>query len=258
VPRYARRRGLFGGHVAALALRAAGSTLPDGDPAPVAHALHAQFLRQGTAEEPVELRVERVRDGRSFHSRSVEAVQSDRVLFAGSCSFHRPPPGPLPAYAVPAAPDAPDPDDPAPPPPPALRSMVFDWEAPFEIRWLGVPLDGGPFSPTTRFWARCRTPIGDDPLVRSAALVYLSDMRNGTATAGAVAGGDVRRIPGITSLDHSLWLHRDGRLDDWLLADIRPLANAAGRGLVLGTLHDRDGALLCTWAQELLAVVDPA
>ena len=234
---------LFGGQVAAQALYAAAMTVAD-DRRP--HSLHGYFLRPGQIDHPVILQVARDRDGRSYSSRHVVALQRGEAIFTLSASFHIEEPGV----------EFQQPRDPAIPLPEELPEAVLGQVGPeqalvFEVRVdtsraNPVP-DGDRFSGMARFWARARTRIGQNPLDHACALAYLSDMGTGFAdrpVPGMQAGG--------ATLDHGLYFHREMNLDDWVLVDLRPLAATGARGLYIGFVHDIAGTLLATLTQEMV------
>jgi acyl-CoA thioesterase-2 len=229
---------LFGGLVVAQALRAATLTV---DREGRAHALHASFVLAGEGAEPIRYEVERTRDGRSFATRRVVARQSRGVVLVLTAGFHADEPGPdyeLPVSSSPV------------PGPEGLAVGRYDspW---FESR--DVPVDTASSPPhLRRAWFRARWPLPDDADLHDQALAYLSD--HGPTRAVREPHAD---RPGVdrrmsVSLDHSVWFHRRGRADGWLLSELAPVATGAGRGLALGTIRDQGGVLLATVAQEAL------
>ncbi|MCU1594531.1 MAG: Choloyl-CoA hydrolase [Frankiales bacterium] len=222
---------LYGGQVAAQALRAAGLTVPEGR-AP--HSLHGYFLRSGDAERPTIFRVDRDRDGRSFSGRRVVAVQDGEVLFNMSCSFHTVEPGPeVQSHPLPEAGD-----------PAALPVVLLPRLFSIESRQAPQPVADTPWP--TRFWSRLTVTAPDDPLIHACVLTYLSDISSGLAglpQAGQQAG---------PSLDHAVWFHRPARLDDWVLMDLVPQSTSGGRGWYTGSIYDQTGTLLASVAQESL------
>jgi acyl-CoA thioesterase-2 len=222
---------LYGGQVAAQALRAAAHTVP-ADRLP--HSLHCYFVRAGDPGRATEYRVERDRDGRSFSSRRVVATQDGRLIFTLSCSFAVPLTGP--EQDVDGVPDAESPELSRP----AELTHLFSLEGALPTQ----PFPDGAWP--TRVWARSTVALPDDPLVHACVLTYLSDLFTGTAGLD-----DVGEL-GTTSLDHAVWFHRAIRLDDWVLMDLVPHAGAAGRGWYTGTVHDASGQLAASLAQEIL------
>jgi acyl-CoA thioesterase II len=250
---------LFGGALVAQALRAAAAST---DPEKHPHSLHATFVRAGQAGDGVEFQVTRTRDGRSFSTRQVTVWQGERVLATATASFHRDEPGA--EYQSPAGGPVPCPDDEilaarAASGPSALGIDVVDVGEPGELRYLA--------------WARSQQPLPADRVLHACAMAYASDSGapGVAATAiGLLAGGpDVprgarapdttprgrlqHRDPSMTaSLDHAIWFHRAGRCDDWFLVSAVPLSTAGSRGLVLGSVRDRNGRHLASFTQEML------
>ena len=233
---------LFGGQVAAQALRAAILTVePDRAP----HSLHGYFLRRGTSARPLLLQVHRDRDGGSFSARRVLAVQNGEVIFSAAASFHVREDSP--EFQVASPEDAPDPDDPdlgyeesgGPGQFFEMRSVV----SPRRLRQMGF---------TRRLWTRARVALPDDDGLHACALTYATDFGSGFAEL---------EIPGLApagpSLDHCIWFHHPIRLNDWVFIDLWPLRASGGRGTYMGTVHDRAGALGCVLTQEALLRMPP-
>ena len=232
---------LFGGQVAAQALAAAARTVGADRPA---HSVHCSFLGQGRPDRPIELSVERVRDGRSFTNREVVAGQDGRHILTLVASFHAGEPGPDVAAPVPS--DSPDPDEIV-----ELDTRVAPvWGPHFDLRVLPVARELAPFAPAIRFWARSVETLPEDPVIGACALVDVTDMHS--ARAAAVITGEQELQGPLTSLDHCVWLHRPAAPNAWFLVDARPVSTASSRGLVLGTVHTRSGVHVATFAQEVL------
>ena len=222
---------LYGGQVAAQALRAAGLTAgPDRLP----HSLHGYFLRSGDASRPTVFRVHRDRDGRSFSARRVVALQGGEVIFNMSASFHTAESGQ--DEQVVRMPEVPAPQDCDPWTFPRLFSMAGRRPPqPYpDHRW------------PTRAWGRCTAGLGDDRLLHACVLTYLSDMLSGLTP---LERGEGRSG---SSLDHAVWFHRPARLDEWVLMDLVPHSVAAGRGWYTGSLFAPDGTLVASLTQETL------
>ncbi len=236
---------VFGGQVAAQAVRAALNTVPEDRPI---HSIHAYFLRPGRPGEPIFMHVERPRDGKSFTSRRVKAVQGREVIFDMISSFHRIEDGP--EYNVPIADDVPSPDD-APEPQGMfgrMRSLM-----PFDMRELGPtePVNGI-YRSTRRAWFKTAGKLPDDPALHACVLSFASDMGVVSAARVPVAGeNEWERFMGA-SLDHAVWFHRPIRADEWILFDLRTVSSSGARGLAAGTMHSRDGVLGVSVAQEAL------
>jgi acyl-CoA thioesterase-2 len=211
------------------------------------HSLHAYFLLGGKPGVPIDYHIERVRDGRSFTTRVVKAVQDTAVIFDMSASFHKLEDGPT--YQLPL-PDVPGPDS----------DVTYDpgfgrWvrrRLPFEFRELGPtePVDGV-WRSTRRVWMRTVGRLPDDPAVHACLLAFVSDMGMVFAARAPFEDSGWERIMGA-SLDHAMWFHRPIRLDDWVYYDQWAIANAGARGLAQGTMHAQDGTLGVTIAQEAL------
>lgn len=242
---------LFGGMVAAQSVVAASRTVAEGRPL---HSLHAYFLRPGRHDAPIRFAVDRIRDGRSFHTRRVVAQQGGEAIFNLSCSFARPEEGISHQEPMPEA-----------PPPETLE----DWEvlrarvvgnpgamrdSAVEVR-LGDAYDWGDpdatYPPRQRNWVRVRGALPDDPLVHTAVLVYATD-RTLLSTAARPHGLPWGRRM-AASLDHAVWIHRHVPIDTgWLLyASESPAAHAA-RGVIFGGLFTADGVRIASVAQEAL------
>jgi acyl-CoA thioesterase-2 len=222
----------FGGQVAAQALAAASRTAPEGF---LPHSLHAYFLREADPGRPIELAVERTREGRSFCTRQVSATQSGRAVFTMLASFHVGDDGPerVDVRAV-----APHPDDfPDDEPFLGFRENWSDWD----IR--RVPGHDGP---TKQLWLRYREPLGDDPLLQTLALTYLTDL---TLLGVAITGQHHDEVQ-MASLDHAIWFQRPARVDDWLLFDQHSPCTGGGRALTEGRLYDLSGRLVASVVQE--------
>ncbi|MBV9484876.1 MAG: thioesterase family protein [Frankiaceae bacterium] len=234
---------LFGGQVAAHALRAAIATV-DAEHAP--HSLHAYFLRPGKNDASTTLRVERLRDGRSFSTRTVVACQDDEPIFTVTASFHKDEPGG--DFATPIATDVPGPDDLADSQTELSRTLWGE-DSPFER--LEVPeYSHTRQSPTPRraMWIRSRAALPDDPGLHACVITFLSDMGVLAAVRAARSGSE--RPAMAASLDHAVWFHRPARADEWLLFDVAARSSASSRGLGIGTMHTLGGVHAVTVGQE--------
>jgi acyl-CoA thioesterase-2 len=237
---------IFGGTVLGQAALAAGRTAPD----PTLHSLHAYFLRGGKPDAPIEYRVERVRDGRTFTARRVLARQEGVAICDATMSFVHPEDG---IEHQDPAPDIPGPEGlqdvrlAHPQPDGTLWPLgPIEWRTP---KWFDGAAAPGE-EPVIREWLRFRAPLPDDPVLHQAALVWASDL-------GSFAGIEVRygwdgvfEHRGSASLDHAIWIHRRVRWDGWLMMVTRSPVAAAGRAHSLRQFYTRDGVQIATMAQE--------
>jgi acyl-CoA thioesterase-2 len=238
---------VFGGQVAGQALVAAGRTVPEER---AVHSLHAYFIRPGDPEVPIVYTVDRTRDGRSFSTRRVTAIQHGQAIFTLSASFHRHEAGL--EHQVPM-PEAPDPES----LPERSRGL-----RPVEIRYAGRPpwarTDGQAGEPRSMVWMRARDTLPDDPLVHVCAVAYASDMS--LLDSVLLAHGLSWDAEGLTaaSLDHAMWFHGPFRADEWLLYAQESPAASGARGLAQGRIFRRDGRLIASVVQEGLIRWTPA
>ena len=224
---------LYGGQVAAQALRAAAATVePDRTP----HSLHGYFLRAGRADLPTILHVDRDRDGRSFSARHVNAVQEGKVIFSALASFQADEPS-IDVQMPSLPPDAGDPEA-MPESARAGHNLLLD------MRFFHSGEDEQ--MRANRFWARPRGALPDDPVTRACVLTYVSDL--GWAFDEIDADGPL----GGPSLDHAVWLQRPVDVTEWMFLELRPVSVAGARGVFTGTIHTRDGRLAAYLTQEAL------
>jgi acyl-CoA thioesterase II len=256
-PEGERRQRVFGGQVAGQALVAAGRTVPADRPV---HSLHAYFIRPGDPTVPLIYLVDRVRDGRSFTTRRVSAVQHGKTIFTLSASFHHPEPGVEHAQPMP---DVPAPET-LPTAAERLRKHFGDSAAdrslasfanPIDIRYLGPLTLEAAQDPALRVtesmaWIRADGDLPDDELLHVCLVTYASDM---TLLDSVLLANGLSWFDGRTtgaSLDHAMWFHRPFRADRWLLyVQDSPTAGGA-RGLARGELYTRDGQLAVSVVQE--------
>ncbi|HEY0452622.1 acyl-CoA thioesterase II [Actinophytocola sp.] len=251
---------VFGGQVAGQALVAAGRTVPSSRKV---HSLHAYFIRPGDPSIPIVYEVDRIRDGRSFTTRRVIAIQRGKAIFALSASFHEPESGVEHAEPMP---DVPSPES------LPTRAETMDKFAdklgefaklprPIDVRYVTVPpwelRERGPSEARSQVWMRADGRLPDDELLHVCVLTYASDMTlldSILVRHGAYWGLD--NVLGA-SLDHALWFHRPFRADEWFLYDcVSPSASGA-RGLATGRFFAADGTLIATVVQEgLLRILD--
>ena len=255
------RQRVFGGQVAGQALVAAARTV--GGDRPV-HSLHAYFLRPGDPTVPILYEVDRIRDGRSFTTRRVVAIQHGKAIFNLQASFHTvevgldhqvpmpevPPPTSLPTFAERYAPYA---------------ERMGDWmrrPRPIDTRHLdpvrvgddGVELEEPRLGQSV--WLRADGTLPDDPVLHACIVTYASDM---TLLDTTVLPHGLSWQQGnlmMASLDHAMWFHRPFRADDWLLYELDTPSTSAARGLANGSIFTADGALVVSVVQEgLIRVV---
>ena len=246
---------VYGGQVLGQALVAAVRTVSE--PRSV-HSLHGYFLLGGDPGHPIIYEVERTRDGSSFATRNVKAIQHGRAIFTMSVSFHKDEGGY--EHNLPM-PDVPQPED--LPTEAELKELVFEhlpanmrayWERerPIELR----PVDLGRYlrreetAPVQYTWMRANGTLPDDPKLHQCVLAYASDFT--LLDTALVPHGKLLFDTDIqlASLDHAMWFHRPFRADDWLLyAQDSPAASGARR-FCRGRIYTRDGVLVASAAQE--------
>lgn len=229
---YADPYGLYGGQVAAQALRAAAKTVPPGRQP---HSLHGYFLSRGDPARRVLLMVNRDRDGRSYSNRRVIAVQNGVVIFNMAASFHVTEEGP--DYQAHEMPNVPGPE--------GLPDLTV------RTRMLGIDIrvppqpDPGQEWPS-RVWMRTRESLASET-EQACALTYVSDMFTGLASVPGIS-----QVGPVTSIDHAVWFHRQASLGEWVLMDLLPESTSGGRGMYTGRIFTAGGALAAGIAQESL------
>ncbi|MEU1086083.1 acyl-CoA thioesterase II [Streptomyces sp. NPDC005576] len=250
---------VFGGQVAAQALVAAGRTVPDDCGA---HSLHSYFLRMGDPGAPIVYNVDRIRDGRSFTTRRVVAVQHGQPIFHLTASFQ--------TYEEGLEHQAPMPDAPDPETLPTAAEMMpryagrftdpgmidrlLEARAAVDLRYVEAPpfaTAGLPREPRSQVWFRTRGKLADDPLLHVCLATYVSDMTllDSVLLAHGRGGWAVGDVVGA-SLDHAMWFHRPFRADEWLLYDQESPTSSGGRGLGQARIWTQDGRLAITVIQE--------
>jgi acyl-CoA thioesterase-2 len=254
------RQRVFGGQVAGQALVAATRTV---DADRFVHSLHAYFLRPGDPTVPILYEVDRIRDGRSFTTRRVVAIQHGRAIFNLQASFHVLEEGPN--FQVSAPHDVPDPDN-----LPDFKTRMapykermgewYDRPRPIDLRYV----DSDPFSrqgnPSEgqRVWLRADGKLGDDPTLHACIVTYASDMTLLDTTVLPFGMSWESQKLQMASLDHAMWFHRPFRADEWLLYDQQSISTGAARGLAGGAIFTRDGRLAVSVVQEGLVRVGQA
>jgi acyl-CoA thioesterase-2 len=248
-------RRIYGGQVLAQALVAAQRTVEPDRPI---HSMHGYFILPGDLASPVVYFVDRLRDGGSFTTRRVTAIQHGNAIFNLSASFHRREDGLEHQIDMP---DVPPPEDlrdeldivreHADQLPHGLREVATQ-DRPLDFRPVGgdYALGRGPTEPRRMMWVKTTTPIDDDPMHHRAVLAYASDY--GLLVTSMRPHGRSARDPDmmVASLDHSLWFHADFRVDEWLLYVVDSPVSGGGRGFARGTYFTRDGKLVASTAQE--------
>ena len=234
---------VFGGQVAGQALVAAGRTV-DGDRR--VHSLHAYFLRPGDPTRPIIYEVDRSRDGRSFTTRRVVALQHGRQIFTMSASFQTPEDGIEHQLPMPVSTD------------PETLPVI---DGPEARAWSSIDLRFVPHSDDNpmgqQVWLRAAEALPDDPLTHVCVLAYASDL---TLLSSTIRPHDISRWDRnlkMASLDHAMWFHRPFRADEWLLYDQSSPAATGGRGLASGRIFSAGGALVASVVQEGLVRVAP-
>jgi acyl-CoA thioesterase II len=248
---------VFGGQVIGQALVAACRTVEEIVLRPP-HSLHAYFLLGGDPKVPIIYEVERIRDGKSFTTRRVTAIQHGRAIFSMEVSFHGAEEGLTHQFPMP---DVPKPDAlpsdadmlgrPLAQIPEAVR-RYYERERPIELRpvefgrYLGEKLEGGRF----HIWIRATGHLPDEPAIHQCVLAYASDMTLLDAAliphGRAVFNDDIM----AASLDHAMWFHRPFRADEWLLYAQDSPSLSGSRGFSRGLIFSEDGTLVASVAQE--------
>jgi acyl-CoA thioesterase II len=253
----ARWQRVFGGQVIGQALVAACRTVEDVTVRPP-HSLHAYFLLGGDPKVPIIYEVDRIRDGRSFTTRRVNAIQHGRAIYSMSVSFHVAEEGLTHQLKMP---DVPKPDE--LPSEEEIRSKIlprmpdpvrryYERERPIELRpveygrYLGERIDGGSF----HLWIRATGRLPDEPAIHQCVLAYASDMTLLDTALMPIGKTVFHEDIMAASLDHSLWFHRPFRADEWLLY-VQDSPNLGGsRGFSRGSIFSSDGVLVASVAQE--------
>ncbi|MCU1468883.1 MAG: Acyl-CoA thioesterase [Glaciihabitans sp.] len=244
---------VFGGQVLAQSLVAAMRTVGDDR---FVHSMHGYFLRPGDISLPITFSVDRIHDGRSFSTRRTQAYQSGVPILSMIASFQDDDEG-LEHQAT--MPDGiPDPES-LPSSATSLEGIdhpvakVWAYGRPFDMRHVPSPIYfsvEGEHVPHQAVWLKAIGDLPDDPNLHRAALAYASDYS--ILESVMRAHGVPWATPGlkIASLDHAMWWHRFGRVDQWLLYVQESPSATGGRGLALGRIYDRSGVLLASVAQE--------
>lgn len=230
---------LFGGQVLGQSLSAASQTV---DPLRRAHSMHGYFLRPGDPHRPVVYQVDTVRDGGSFTTRRVSAIQKGRPIFFCSASFHR---AEKSISHQPAMPKV------TPPETLAGKDSRLERFPGHPIEFLHLGDEAKPGHPASkRIWFRLSGELPNNPALHRYLLAYSSDFH--LLTTSLVPHGLEHPDPRlkVASLDHAIWFHHDVRVNDWLLYDMDSTWARGARGFSRGSIYDRNGTLVASSAQE--------
>lgn len=254
-----KRKRVFGGQVAAQALMAAGRSVEAGR----VHSLHAYFLRPGDVSVPILFEVDRIRDGKSFTTRRVVAIQRGEPIFNLSASFHKDEEGVSHQIKMP---DVPDPLE-----LPTFKERMAPWAEkmgdwnvrlrPIDQRYVDPPnmdIRDEPREPVQRLWVKADGKLPDDPLLHACVVTYASDMTllDSVMLPHRISWQDPNLM--VASLDHVMWFHRPFRADEWFLYDQKSPSAAGARGLAQGHIFTKDGTLVVTAMQEgLIRIINP-
>ena len=247
---------VFGGQVIGQALVAATRTVEQENR--FVHSLHAYFVRPGDPSVPILYDVETIRDGGSFATRRVTAIQHDKPIYFMTASFQDEEDGfehqtPMPVVPAPESllGEADLKAQFLTQAPPHIRAY---WERPRPIELRPVSLthyfSTEKLEPSQNIWVRTTGPVPDDRRLRAAVLAYLSDMTLLDTALFAHGTSVLDRALQVASLDHAMWFHRPPVLDDWLLYSQDSPSAFGGRGMTRGALFSRDGTLIASVAQE--------
>ena len=249
-----QRQRVFGGQVAGQALVAATRTVERG----LVHSLHAYFLRPGDPLVPIVFQVDRIRDGKSFTTRRVVAIQHGEAIFHLSASFQPEEPGlehqdPMPAAPEPESlPTWHDRMAPVIDKVPAEMRSWLERDRPIDLRYDGeiAIFHAEPRPPRQQVWMRADGKLPDDPALHACIVAYASDMTlvDTALLPHGVAWADDTYM--VASLDHAMWFHRPFRADEWLLYDLSSPNAYGSRGFSQGRIFTRDGRLAVSVAQE--------
>ncbi|MFT2816051.1 acyl-CoA thioesterase [Leifsonia sp. A12D58] len=244
---------VFGGQVLAQSLVAAMRTVPDDRHV---HSMHGYFLRPGDVNQNITFSVDRIHDGRSFSTRRTQAYQDGVPILSMIASFQDDDEGLEHQIEMPA--DLPDPES-LPTAADSLsqvdHSIARYWatERPFDIRHVPSPIYlsvDGEHTAKQAVWMKTLGPMPDDPDLHRAALAYASDYSIMEPVMRRHGIAWIERGLKVASLDHAMWWHRFGRVDEWMLYVQDSPSAQGGRGLATGSIYSRSGILLASVAQE--------
>lgn len=252
-------KSVFGGQVIGQALVAANRTINSGE----AHSLHAYFLRPGDMTRPIVYEVDRVRDGRTFTTRRVQAIQNGQPILSMMASFQNPEQGLEHQVTMPTV------------PPPekltSLRDLNDQWiqqagdvsdrvfhtltrELAIEFKPVAPwnPLAADVQQPSQQIWFRAAGKLPDDQMLHRCVLAYASDFNLLSTALRPHGQGWFDEHMVVASIDHAIWFHRKVRVDDWLLYSMDSPTSQGARGMSRGLIFDRSGQLVASVAQENL------
>jgi acyl-CoA thioesterase-2 len=246
---------VFGGQVLGQALKAASATIDDGR---VVHSLHAYFLRRGDFTKPIVYSVDRSRDGGSFSTRRVVAIQDGEQIFICSASFQAPEQGM--EYQA-DMPQVPPPEELKPFHKPTAEELeklpekLRRWlqiERPFDFRPVQPynPLAPAATAPVRQIWMRAVDTLPDDDALHRCLLAYISDYWLLDTSTMPHGSSFLRGNLIMASIDHAIWFHRPVRVDEWLLYSLDSPSSSGARGFARGSLYSRQGSLVASTAQE--------
>jgi acyl-CoA thioesterase-2 len=237
---------LYGGQIMAQAVIAAGRTVPDDRPP---HSLHGYFLRPGDAKIPVVFSVDRIRDGRSFTTRRIAAIQHGKAIFSMDISFQVVEAGlshqsVMPAFEPPAEHRI-------------TENMLKDSFVTYMMEYK-QRLKEAPMPAKQHCWFRTNGAVdaaptqGDDALLHAALLTYQSDDALLSTARLPHRGNFKRENMQSASLDHAMWFHQQARADQWIMYALDAPESSAGRGYNRGSMFTADGTLIASTMQESL------
>ena len=253
---------VYGGQVIGQALVAASRTV---SPNRSAHSLHGYFLRAGDTTIPILYKVDRIRDGKSFTTRRVVAVQRGQAIFTMSISFQIDEGGLSHQFDMPKVPSP----DSLPTEDELRREQTKSWPKEFQESFSGSSaiqvkpvdpvdlLNPKPTQAVQRCWMRCGEPLPDDPRIHQCVLAYLSDWSLLDTASRPHGVSFMQENVQVASLDHAMWFHRSFRADEWLLYDQDSPSASGARGFNRGLIYNQTGKLVASTTQEGLLRIYP-
>ena len=253
---------VYGGQVIGQALVAASRTVSSNRSA---HSLHGYFLRAGDITIPILYKVDRIRDGKSFTTRRVVAVQRGQAIFTMSISFQIDEGGLSHQFDMPKVPSP----DSLPTEDELRREQAKSWPKEFQESFSGSSaiqvkpvdpvdlLNPKPTQAVQRCWMRCGEPLPDDPRIHQCVLAYLSDWSLLDTASRPHGVSFMQENVQVASLDHAMWFHRSFRADEWLLYDQDSPSASGARGFNRGLIYNQTGKLVASTTQEGLLRIYP-